>query len=132
MNEGHNWPLRVYYEDTDFSGAVYHASYLRFLERARTEMLRACGIDQKRLLGETGLAFVVRKMAIDFQRPAEMDDELAVITTILELAGASLRLQQTIRRGDVILVTAEVLVACVKQGRATRLPQALRARLAGA
>ncbi len=130
MNERHHWLLRVYYEDTDFSGAVYHASYLRFLERARTEMLRARGIDQRALMNEAGMGFFVRRMAIDFQRPAEMDDQLAITTLIRELSGASLRLEQTIRRGDEILVTAEVLVACVKQGRATRLPQSLRARLA--
>ena len=129
MNAPHRWHLRVYYEDTDFSGAVYHASYLRFLERARTEMLRARGINQRALMSEAGLGFVVRKMALDFQRPAAMDDELTITTKILELGGASLRLEQAIKRGDETLAVADVLVACVKQGRATRLPQSLRAKL---
>ena len=127
----HRWPLRVYYEDTDFSGAVYHASYLRFFERARTEMLRARGINQKELLSQTGLGFVVRKMTLDFKRPAEMDDEIVVTTLIGAMSGASLTLRQTLHRGSEVLVAVEVLVACVKQGRAARLPAALRHLLTG-
>ena len=127
----HRWPLRVYYEDTDFSGAVYHASYLRFFERARTEMLRARGINQKELFTQTGLGFVVRKMTLDFKRPAEMDDEIIVTTLISAIKGASLMLRQTLHRGSEVLVAAEVLVACVKQGRAARLPAALRHLLTG-
>ncbi len=129
MSTPHRWPVRVYYEDTDFSGAVYHASYLRFFERARTEMLRARGINQKDLFSQTGLGFVVRKMTLDFQRPAEMDDEIVVTTMISVIGGASLTLHQTLHRANQVLVAAEVLVACVKQGRAARLPSALREAL---
>lgn len=126
MSTPHRWPLRVYYEDTDFSGAVYHASYLLFFERARTEMLRSRGINQKDLFSQTGLGFVVRRLTLDFQRPAEMDDEIIVTTMISAIGGASLMLHQTLHRGTEVLVTAEVMVACVTQGRAARLPAALR------
>src|SRR3954454_25402849 len=122
--------VRVYYEDTDFSGAVYHANYLRFLERARTELVRAAGIDQASLHAATGLGFVVRRMALEFLRPARMDDLLTVTTRPVEVRGASMTLHQEIRRGEELLLTAEVHVAAVKSGRAVRIPDALRAALA--
>ena len=87
----HLLPLRVYYEDTDFSGVVYHASYLRFMERGRTELLRATGVDQSALHGaEEGLSFAVRRMTIDYLRPARMDDVLTIETRTGEIRGASL------------------------------------------
>ncbi|MCJ2025746.1 tol-pal system-associated acyl-CoA thioesterase [Methylobacterium sp. J-067] len=124
---GHALPVRVYYEDTDFSGFVYHASYLRFMERGRTELLRGLAGDQSDLHREAkGLVFVVRRMKIDFLKPAYMDDQLVVRTTTRELRGASMTLSQDVRRGEEILVAAEVTVACVRDGRAVRLPDSLR------
>ena len=128
----HTFPVRVYFEDTDFSGVVYHASYLRFMERARTELLRACGIDQQAAFaappGER-FGFAVRAMEIDFLKPAVMDDLLTVETTPLRVGGASLEMTQRILRGDETLVSARVRVACIIDGRAARLPEAVRQRL---
>ncbi|NIX77908.1 tol-pal system-associated acyl-CoA thioesterase [Microvirga terricola] len=131
MREGaHVLPLRVYYEDTDFSARVYHASYLRFMERGRTELLRAVEVAQSDLHADMGgLAFVVRKMAIDFRGAALMDDVLTVVTFPKEMRGASMTLAQEVRRGDEVLVSAEVMVAAVKGGRAVRIPDELRAAL---
>lgn len=126
----HTLPIRVYYEDTDFSGVVYHASYLRFLERGRTEFIRALGVDQAILHGDHGFAFVVRRMAIDWLKPARMDDVITVETRPAELKGASMLLAQRVLRGEEVLLTADVLVAAVANGRPTRLPTALRDRLA--
>lgn len=123
----HRLPLRVYYEDTDFSGFVYHANYLRFMERGRTEMLRTLAGDQSDMHRESrGLIFVVRKMVLDFLKPAAMDDVLVVATRTAELRGASMHLAQEVRRDDDILVRADVVVACVRDGRAIRLPEGLR------
>ncbi len=127
----HRTPVRVYYEDTDFSGLVYHASYLRFMERARTEMLRALGLDQRALLdGAAGapIFFVVRSMDIDFRRPATMDDLLTVETEALDLGGASLLLEQRVLRQAELLVSAKVTIVCVEAGRARRLPPEVRAK----
>ena len=126
----HILPIRVYYEDTDFSGVVYHASYLRFMERGRTDFLRLGGIDQSALhrAGE-GLVFAVRRMTIDFVRPARMDDVLMVETCTREVRGASLVLAQRVLRDGEILVTAEVRVAALAGGRPTRIPDPLRAVL---
>jgi acyl-CoA thioester hydrolase len=129
----HALPIRVYYEDTDFSGVVYHASYLRFMERGRTELLRDLGIDQQTAFsGEAGSAFgfAVRSMAIDFLRPARMDDLLTIETTPAMLKGASLDLTQRVLRGHEVLVEARVRVACVSQGRAARMPDFVRKKLA--
>lgn len=122
----------MYYEDTDFSGVVYHASYLRFLERGRTEFIRACGIDQQKLHRETGVYFVVRRMEIDWIRPALMDDELIVETAPAKLGGASMVLTQRILRGEDVLTTAEVVVAILKDGRPTRLPETFKAAFTAA
>ncbi|MDE2155815.1 MAG: tol-pal system-associated acyl-CoA thioesterase [Xanthomonadaceae bacterium] len=108
------WPVRVYWEDTDAGGVVYHASYLRFMERARSEWLRAIGIDQLRFKQSTGLAFMVRDMQIDFLRPALLDDELTVTVEVKERRAASILFAQTIvREGGGSLVRARVRVACV-------------------
>ena len=125
----HRFPLRVYYEDTDFSGVVYHASYLRFFERGRPEFIRSCGIDQQALHRETGVYFVVRRMAVDWLKPALMDDELVVETKAVKFGGASMELSQRILRGDEVLTTAEVLVVILKEGRPTRLPDSIRAQI---
>jgi acyl-CoA thioester hydrolase len=126
----HRLPVRVYYEDTDFSGVVYHASYLRFMERGRTELIRALGVEQRELFdGDVALAFAVRRMGIDFLKPAVMDDELIIETEPKGARGATMDLSQRVLRGADILVSADVMVACVGGGRARRIPDALRARL---
>ena len=123
----HLLPIRIYYEDTDFSGRTYHGAYVRFLERGRTELLRAIAVSQRDLHRDMdGLAFVVRKMSLDFRRAAQMDDVLVVATEPKELRGASMVLTQEIRRGEEVLVTAEVLVAAVRNGRAVPIPAELR------
>lgn len=132
MTEPHRLPLRVYYEDTDFSGVVYHASYLRFLERGRTEHLRDAGIDQSRLLAEgSRMGFAVRRMLIDFVRPARMDDIVSVETRTTAIRGATLDVEQRILREAEVLVTATVLVAAVSGGRPVRIPDWLRPKLVG-
>jgi acyl-CoA thioester hydrolase len=130
----HLQPVRVYYEDTDFSGVVYHASYLRFMERGRTNYLRLLGADQRALFEEVakeapGFAFVVRSMQIDFRKPARMDDVLEIMTVPLEVKGASIVLHQRVNRADELLVEATVQVAFVSDGRARPIPKALRAAL---
>jgi len=110
------WPIRVYYEDTDLSGVVYHASYLRFLERARTEWLRALGFSQERLKNEMGVVFTVARMEIDFRRPARLDDMLEATVELEGGKRASLNFVQTLRRADdvaVVLTQARVRAACV-------------------
>jgi acyl-CoA thioester hydrolase len=128
----HLLPIRVYYEDTDFSGVVYHASYLRFLERGRTEFIRAIGIDQRAMHRDTGAAFVVRAMRIDFLRPALMDDAILIETRAIEAKGPILRLAQRITRPGEVLTEAEVTVVCVRNGRPQRLPEAVRAAILAA
>jgi acyl-CoA thioester hydrolase len=127
----HVMQVRVYYEDTDFSGAVYHASYLRFMERGRTNFLRLLGVDQRDLFEETekeapGFAFVVRAMTLDFLKPARMNDLLTVTTAPDEVKGASITLHQRVARGDDLLVDARVRVAFVSGGRARPIPKPLR------
>lgn len=131
--EPHRLTVRVYYEDTDFSGVVYHASYLRFLERGRTEFLRACGVAQADMRdGDTGrpIGFAVRRITIEFLQPARMDDLVIVTTRLVTLGGASLDVEQSIERDGVGLITAEVRVALVCEGRPRRLPAGLRALIA--
>lgn len=120
------WPVRVYYEDTDAGGVVYHARYLHFLERARSEWLRSIGIDQSRLKRERGLVFVVGKLSLSFRRPAKLDDELLASCVLAERRGASLRFTQELRKAgsEQLLLQAEVLAACVdaESFRPTALP----------
>ncbi|TAL02886.1 MAG: YbgC/FadM family acyl-CoA thioesterase [Rhodospirillaceae bacterium] len=132
----HLLPIRVYYEDTDAGGIVYHATYLRFAERARTEMLRAIGVDLIRLRDDHGLVFVVRRGEVDYQRAARLDDMLMVQSDLVELGGATATIAQVIRRltpaqdlGEE-LVTFRAHVACMQtSGRAGRLPPDVRARM---
>ena len=130
-NGRHVMPVRVYYEDTDFSGAVYHASYLRFMERGRTNYLRLLGADQRGLFEQTaqeapGFAFVVRSMQIEFLKPARMDDVLQIETVPDEVKGASIVLCQRVMRGQDVLIEARVRVAFVSGGRARPIPKPLR------
>jgi acyl-CoA thioester hydrolase len=119
---------RVYYEDTDFSGAVYHARYLHFMERARTDYLRCLGVEQSTLFdtSDEGLAFMVHRMEIDFKAPARMDDVVSVLTRTEKAGGAKMVLQQEIRRADQLLIGAKVVIAVVnRNGRPRRLPDDL-------
>jgi acyl-CoA thioester hydrolase len=128
----HRLAVRVYYEDTDFAGVVYHASYLRFLERGRTEFLRALGIEHRRIFGNGGadaFHFVVRAVTIEFLKPAVMDDELCVETRPSATAGASIDMTQRIRRGGEVLLTAKVRIAVVAGGKARRIPAGILAKL---
>jgi acyl-CoA thioester hydrolase len=127
----HRMSVRVYYEDTDFSGIVYHANYLRFMERGRTNYLRLLGADHRALFEEAqgeapGFAFVVRSMQIEFLRPARMDDVLEVTTVTEDVKGASITLHQRITRAEELLIEAHVRVAFVSGGRARPIPKALR------
>lgn len=126
----HRFEVRVYYEDTDFSGNVYHASYLKFCERGRTEFLRSIGVHHAELAQE-GIAFAVREMQIAFDAAARIDDVLTVETLVEAVSGARLVLDQVIRRGEMVLTRARVTVAAIRlDGRATRLPKVLRDTLA--
>lgn len=122
------WPVRVYYEDTDAGGVVYYANYLRFCERARTERLRASGVNQRELLATQGIAFMVRRVEANYLKGAELDDELQVVTTVASVGAASLVFQQSILRGAERLFEASITIACVdmRRRRATRIPDALR------
>ena len=127
----HHMQVRVYYEDTDFSGIVYHANYLRFMERGRTNYLRLLGADHRALFEETqneapGFAFVVRSMQLEFLKPARMDDLLDVVTRPVEVKGASILLAQEVLRGADVLIEAKVRVAFVSGGRARPIPKPLR------
>ena len=112
-----SWPTRVYWEDTDAGGVVYHAQYLAFLERARTEWMRALGKDQSRMRDEHDLVFAVRAMRIDFRLPARLDDVLQVSVALTECRRASLVLVQSIRRDGELLLDAEVRVAALSASR---------------
>ncbi len=129
--EGHKLSQRVYYEDTDFSGLVYHARYLHFLERGRTDYLRCLGVEQSALIGidEEGLVFVVHRMEIDFKAPARMDDILEIRTVTTKAGGAKMVLEQEIRRDGNLLIAAKVVIAVVnRNGRQRRLPEGLAGR----
>ncbi|HZK89977.1 MAG TPA: tol-pal system-associated acyl-CoA thioesterase [Stellaceae bacterium] len=127
----HSFPLRVYYEDTDAAGMVYHANYLKFAERGRSEMLRGLGFGHRRLAGEDGIGFAVRRCSVDYLVPARLEDALTVDTTLAGIGGATLALRQQIRRDGELLVDLDILVACIgRDGRPRRLPSALRAVLA--
>jgi acyl-CoA thioester hydrolase len=130
--EGGELAVRVYYEDTDFSGRVYHASYLRFLERGRTEWLRKQGLSHRELAAASGLVFAVRSMQIDFLAPARIDDLLIVETDAARARGASIEFRQRVVLDGKALVAATVLVAAIRDGRPARLPASLRQALAGA
>lgn len=127
----HEFPVRVYYEDTDLAGIVYYANYLKFIERARSEWVRGLGIDQGALKRESGIVFAVRRVEADYLRPARFDDLLRVTTALVELGGARIVLDQAVWRDDETLFTARVvLVGLTDAGAAARMPAGLRALLA--
>jgi len=125
---GHRFPIRIYYEDTDAAGIVYYANYLKYAERARTEWLRMAGTEIAAEIRQGGLVFVVRRCEIDYSLPARLDDLIEVETRLVGAAGAVLDLDQTVLRGDAVLVRMRIRLACVNAaGRPARLPAALRA-----
>lgn len=123
--------LRIYYEDTDFSGFVYHARYLHFFERARTEVLRDLGVDHRAMFEAEGgpFFFVVRRMEIDFRSPARMDDVVSVETRLAERGAASLVMKQKLLRGETLLCSARVEIAHLANGKPRRFGADLRSRL---
>ncbi len=128
----HEYPLRVYYEDTDAGGIVYYANYLKFAERARTEMLRGLGVESSTLMGVDGVALAVRRCEADYIRPARLDDALTVKTQVARVGGASVELLQTVRRGSEELVRLDLKLGCMSMdGRPARLPARLREILSG-
>lgn len=128
----HEFPIRVYYEDTDLAGIVYYANYLKFIERARSELIRERGVDQLALKAETGLVFAVRRVEADYRAPARFDDHLTVRTEIAELSGARLCLRQCVLRQDEVLFDAVVMLAVLAEsGRPVRLPADIRRKLNG-
>ena len=126
----HSHPVRVYYEDTDLGGFVYYANYLKFIERGRSEWVRAQGVDQTALKAERGILFVVRHLEADYLAPAYFEDALIVETERLEIAGSGagsragsrIVLAQRVLRGDRVLFAAKVTLVCVEGGRAVRVP----------
>ena len=119
-----SWPVRVYYEDTDAGGVVYYANYLRFLERARTEWLRAMGFEQTALAAVHQVVFVVRSVSLEFLKPSRIDDTLEITVEPAEVGASRIRLAQRVARGGDALVTAQVELACVNTStfRPVRIP----------
>ncbi len=129
-NGAHHISFRIYYEDTDAGGIVYHANYLRFAERARTEALRACGIGQSQLRADHGVGFVVRHCTLDFRRPARLDDIVTVETSITEIGKTRFNLLQRVRREKEELAEITVVIVMVDaQGKPMRVPEALLAAM---
>jgi acyl-CoA thioester hydrolase len=126
-----SWPVRVYYEDTDIGGVVYHANYVKYLERARTEWLRALGFEQTALAAVHGVVFVVRSISLDYLKPARFDDMLEVTVELRETGASRIAMQQLIRRGAEALVAAQVEVACVNTSsfRPVRIPGPIIAKI---
>ena len=126
----HLYPVRVFYEDTDAAGIVYYANYLKFIERARTELMRLLGISHSAMKRESGLSFVVRRCAVDYGLPARLDDDLVVETRVRSVRGASIELDQDVTRAGETLISAALRLAVINEkGKAARLPGAVRAAL---
>ncbi len=124
----HNYKVRIYYEDTDAGGVVYHSNYLRYAERARTEMLRDMGYIHSELLKERGIGFVVRHIEVDYQKPAVLDDLLTVLSQITRVGGASFDVLQTIKKGDQTICEVKLVLVCmnVNNFTATRVPKEIK------
>lgn len=131
MSAVFTWPVRVYWEDTDAGGVVYYANYLKFLERARSEWLRSLGLSQTELAQRDGVLFVVRHVAVEFLAPARFDDYLEVRSVAEEMGGASMTLMQEVLRGESILLTGRVRLACVRSAdfKPARIPPHVMQRL---
>ena len=126
-----SWPVRVYYEDTDLGGVVYYANYLKFLERARTEWLRARGFEQNALAAVHQVMFIVRAVSLDYRKPARFNDELEVTVELREIGASRIALHQLVRRGQEELVAAQVEIACVNTAtfRPVRIPEPVIAKI---
>ena len=123
----HELPVRVYYEDTDAGGVVYHASYIRYAERGRTEMMRSHGFAHADMLAKTGIGFAVVSLKADYRQPARLDDLLTVKTYIARLGGASMDMRQVIYRNNDVITDLTVTLVCIDPSfKAVRLPQAVR------
>mgnify|MGYP006214149579 CR=1 FL=1 len=129
--EPFSWPVRVYYEDTDAAGIVYYANYLRFMERARTEWLRAMGFEQTELAETAGIAFVVRAAAIDYLKPARFNDGLQVTVELIKVGAGQIDVAQRVLRGEALLARATIKVICVelRTMRPVRMPRPLATRI---
>lgn len=129
----HRFDMKVYYEDTDAAGIVYYANYLKFAERARTEILREAGISQQKIAAADGIAFPVRAVSVEYLRPAKLDDVLTVESELVELGGASARARQTVKRAadGAVLAVLDVRLACVglAHGKPTRWPATVKEAL---
>jgi acyl-CoA thioester hydrolase len=130
-HEVFTWPVRVYYEDTDRGGVVYYANYLRFLERARTEWLRALGFEQSALAQRERVLFVVRSVAVEYLKPSLFDDNLQISVEAVKVGAGQIEFLQRVLRDHEVLVTASIRVACVDAGtfRPVRMPQALATKI---
>ncbi len=126
----HSFALRVYYEDTDLAGVVYYANYLKFIERARSEMVRGLGVDQVALKAEAGVVFAVRSLTAEYLRPARFDDELRVETSVVSVGGARIVLDQVVLRGAERVFEARVTLVCIGAAGAVRIPADVRLRFA--
>ncbi|SDX65308.1 acyl-CoA thioester hydrolase [Ruegeria halocynthiae] len=123
----HHYPVRVYYEDTDMGGVVYHANYLKFIERARSDWVRKLGNDQN-AMRDAGIVWVVRRIEADYLAAARFEDELVVETEMVSLSGARLTMSQLVRRGETEIFRAVVTAVCMNaQGKPVRLPAEIRA-----
>lgn len=126
----HRFELRVYYEDTDLAGIVYYANYLKFIERARTEFIRAIGVDQTALKNDEGIVFAVRRIEADYLSPAKFDDELSVETQVMKVTGAKIVLNQRVTRQGAVLFSSIVTLACLSEtGKPSRIPADIRRSL---
>jgi len=130
----HHWPIRVYWEDTDAGGIVYHSTYLNFAERARTEFVRGLGVSQHDLAdGGKGFAFAVSKIEVDYKKSARLDESLTVESRLIEVNGASARFDQRIKRVDdgaeLVRLNVRLAFVALDGGRPSRIPQDLRQRL---
>ena len=129
----HQFPVRVYYEDTDLAGIVYYANYLKFIERGRSEWVRSVGVDQDRMKQEDGLIFVVRRVEADYLTPARYDDELTVETQVTHVGASYVELDQSVKRGDDTCFKAKVKIVLIQDsGRPARIPAELRPKLSAA
>ncbi len=126
----HKFAIRVYYEDTDMGGIVYHANYLKFVERARSDWVKTLGIDQNHMREADGLIFAVRRVEAEYLAPAQYDDELEIETTTHSVTGARLVMDQVVRRGAELVFSAQVTIVCINQaGQPARLPANIRRML---
>ncbi|MFU1477708.1 tol-pal system-associated acyl-CoA thioesterase [Roseovarius sp. C7] len=128
--DAHRFPVRVYYEDTDMGGIVYHANYLKFIERARSDWVRAMGVDQVSMKQDDGVAFAVRRVEAEYLMAAKFDDQLDVVTRCLSVSGARLVMEQQVLRGEDLIFSAIVTIVCINDaGQPVRLPANIRLML---